>query len=79
MRVTHKDLETRVKMINSHLGITGNVNHFELEYAYEGVRLVKTCSGGGVTDLSTRMTNREMWNTLCTLEDSIIHLGLTVK
>ena len=56
-RITQKDLDILVSDINAQNGITNavwnTVGSYRLDYAYGGVKLVKTTSeGGGITNVS---------------------------
>lgn len=77
MRITQKDLECLVKRINdtTNSPITTctknakqyvwNINNYHLDYAYGGVKLVRTCNEhGGISTISTGGfgTKRELYN-----------------
>ncbi|GAG96842.1 unnamed protein product [marine sediment metagenome] len=77
-RITQKDLECLRDQINIATDspmaaytktdkppYTGNVDHYRLDYAYGGVKLVRVCStGGGIDTISTGGfgTKRELYN-----------------
>lgn len=77
-RITQKDLEQAVKHLNERKGYATeyatkladdkyitNINHYHLDYAYSGVKLVQTMSqGGGIRTISTGGygTKRELYN-----------------
>lgn len=76
MRRTKTDLYNLVKNLNSALNLDDN-NKFELDFAYGGVRLCKlTNPHGGMSDLSDRVTISEMYEILCTIENTVYKFDL---
>ena len=78
-RITQKDLESLVKIVNKTTGhapepytqkdgkFTANIGTYLLDYAYGGVKLVQLVSdGGGITTISSGGygTKRELYNWL---------------
>lgn len=77
-RITQKDLECLVERINKATGspvatctkqtnkqYVWNIGNYHLDYAYGGVKLVRTCNeGGGISNISTGGfgTKRELYN-----------------
>lgn len=76
-RITQKDLENVVARINSVTKspsetvtkkgklFSWNINNYHLDYAYGGVKLVRTCNKhGGISTISTGGfgTKRELYN-----------------
>lgn len=75
-RITQKVLYAKVDAINRDLSLESSKG-FCLEFAYGGVRLCKHYGEhGGLSDISERMTNREMAMTLDALRNSILRFNL---
>lgn len=73
MRVTKKDLNTIVNRINSILKENGKKEKYCIDIAYGGYRLCRIVNeNGGCRDISFRVTCRELYNTLYTLENVLI-------
>lgn len=75
-RITKANLDHLLKQINLRAGsedwewrkredgkgLTSNVGHYVLDWAYGGVALERFCSdGGGVCTIISRCTRRELW------------------
>ena len=79
MKITKEILQAKVDNINSKLGLTG-VGSLVLDFAYSGVRLNKiTNEGGGTSDITERLSIKEMAYCLDTLYNSLYKLNLVIK
>lgn len=73
MRVTKKDLNIRVKRINNILKENGKKEKYHIEIAYGGYRLCRIVNeNSGCRDISYKVTCKELYNTLYTLENVLI-------
>lgn len=80
-RITQKDLEEAVFVINTSLGykrtyIKSKAEYkgqaFDLDYAYGGVRLVKYGkTGSGIREISPRLSKRQLWDYLQAFAEGI--------
>lgn len=71
MRMTKTTLAEKVNILN---GLTEGT-YFCLDYAYGGVRLCKKSNNhGGLTDVSERMTMREMGLVLDSIINTLYHI-----
>ena len=76
-RITKKQLESTVALINRTLGmpetpyatqrddmggLVANSGNYHLDMAYGGYRLVRMCESGGTRDISPRGTKRETYD-----------------
>lgn len=64
-RITNKDLQAKVDLINIIVNKTpANLRpgHYYIGYANGGTRLEQTCEGGGARDISDRGTKRETYD-----------------
>ena len=73
MRVNRNKLTNTVNRINAMLKENGNNIEYGLDIAYGGYRLVR-CECSGESYRSYRLTAREMYYTLYTLELALIDL-----
>ena len=72
MRVTKSDLYHIIRRINSYLKKNGKDGQYDLDCAYGGYRLIKyTNENGGCIDKSHRLSAREMYYVLYSLESVI--------
>ena len=78
MRITQKDLESKVARLNRIAGFDNppysTIGAYCLDYAYGGVKLEKWCNRhGGVHDIFNQgfMTKRELYNLMSAYENGI--------
>lgn len=69
MRTTKKDLYFMIDRINYILEEKGKKNSYYLSIAYGGYRLVQLTETGGERNISYRMTSKELYYTLCAIEN----------
>lgn len=73
MRITKTDLFRSIKWINGYLKENGKDIQYDLEFAYDGCRLIKYVNeNGACSDRSYRVSVREMYYILVTLEYALI-------
>lgn len=73
MRVTKTNLVRSVRRINAYLKENEKDIHYDLDIAYGGYRLIKyTNENGACIDRSDRLSAREMYYVLSTLEFVLI-------
>ena len=73
MRTSKKDLYLMIDHINYILEKKGKKNSYSLSIAYGGYRLVQLTETGGERDISYRMTCKELYYTLCAIENVLIN------
>ena len=77
MRVTKSDLFRIIRRINGYLKENGKDIQYDLDCAYGGYCLIKYINeNGGCIDRSYRLSGREMYNVLYSLEYLLIDLYL---